>query len=225
MAQRSMRGEVGSLSIGFLVWGTGAFFPKIIQGFRRRHEGVQLSLLEILPAAQSEALMNGTIDVGFTRPLQPPYDRQLKSELIYMDPLVAVLPGDHPLAKGPLPIEALADERFILCDRDISPTLFDTITALCAQAGFTPRITQTSNVLSSVLTLVQAGEGVTLIPSSLQLMRFNDLAFCKLTTHTGAVELVMAWSPKRDSTVQRSFLDFVRNKKEFIQRTVSNRPI
>lgn len=223
MAQRSMRGEVGSLTIGFLVWGTGAFFPKIIQGFRKRHPGVQLSLLEILPAAQSEALISGTIDVGFTRPLQPPYDRQLKSELLYMDPLVAVLPIDHPLAKGPLPIEALADERFILCDRNISPTLFDKITALCAQGGFSPRIIQTSNVLSSVLTLVQAGEGVTLIPSSLQHMRFNDLAFCKLTTHTSAVELVMAWSPARESTMQQAFLEYVRGKKEWIQKTVNNR--
>jgi DNA-binding transcriptional LysR family regulator len=114
------------------------------------------------------------------------------------------------------------DERFVLCDREISPTLFDKITALCAAAGFSPRITQTSNVLSSVLTLVQAGEGITLIPSSLQHMRFNDLAFCRLTTHTSAVELVMAWSPKRESTIQQAFLEFVRSKKGFIQRTIAN---
>ncbi|HEV2274835.1 MAG TPA: LysR substrate-binding domain-containing protein [Acidobacteriaceae bacterium] len=221
MAQRSNRGEIGYLSIGFLVWGTGAFFPKIIRGFRRQHPGVQLSLLEILPQAQSEALLKGTIDIGFTRPLQPPYDQQLRSELLYMDPLMAVLPVDHRLASGPLALEALAEEQFILCDREISPTLFDKITSLCVQAGFAPRITQTSNLLSSVLTLVQAGEGVTLIPASLRHMRFSDLAFCPLTA-TSSVEMVMAWSPDREGALRNAFLDFVRERKQWIERIVAS---
>jgi DNA-binding transcriptional LysR family regulator len=220
LAQRSMRGDTGSLTIAYLVWGTGAFFPSVIRGFRHLHPGIQLSLLEMLPAPQSEGLINGTIDVGFTRPLQPPYDRQLCSELLYLDPLVAVMPSDHPLATGPLPLHALADEPFVLCDRDISPTLFDKITSLCAQAGFSPRITHTSNVLSSVLTLIQAGEGVTLIPSSLRHGFFNDLRFCPLTEPTGAVELVMAWSAEREGAVQRALLEFVRRHKELIQKSL-----
>jgi DNA-binding transcriptional LysR family regulator len=219
LAQRSMRGEIGSLTIGYLVWGTGAFFPSVIRGFRKLHPGIQLSLLEMLPAQQSEGLIDGSIDVGFTRPLQPPYDRQLRSEVLYLDPLVAVLPNDHPLATGPLPLRALADEPFVLCDRDVSPTLFDKITMVCAQAGFSPHITQTSNVLSSVLTLVQAGEGVTLIPSSLQHPLFDDLAFCPLTEPTGAVELVMAWSPEHEGAVQRAFLEFMRLNKNLIRKS------
>lgn len=223
LAQRSHRGEIGSLSIGYLVWGTGAFFPKLIREFRRRYEGVRLSLSEMVPAAQSEALVKGAIDIGFTRPLEPPYNAQLKSELLYMDPLIAVLPADHRLAPGPIALEALAEENFVLCDRNLSPTLFDKSTSACIQAGFTPRITQTSNVLSSVLTLVQAGEGVTLIPASLQHVRFTDLAFCPLITHTESVELVMAWSPERSNTMREVFLNFVRERKQMIERTVAAR--
>jgi DNA-binding transcriptional LysR family regulator len=221
LTQRSHRGEIGSLSIGFLVWGTGAFFPRLIREFRRRQPGVRLSLLEMVPAAQSEALLSGAIEIGFTRPLQAPYDAQLRSELLYMDPLIAVLPADHPLATGPIAVEALADENFVLCDRDLSPTLFDKITSACNRAGFAPRITQTSNLLSSVLTLVQAGEGITLIPASLRHMRFTDLAFCSLTTHPEAVELVMAWSPERTNILRETFLSFVRERKLLIERAVA----
>jgi DNA-binding transcriptional LysR family regulator len=220
LAQRSMRGEIGSLTVGFLVWGTGAYFPGIIRGFRNLHPGIHLSLMEMLPIAQAEALLNGSIDIAFTRPLEAPYDRQLRSEMLYMDPLIAVLPADHPLAHKPLQLQTLADEPFVVCDRSISPTLFDKITWLCAQAGFSPRITQTSNVLSSVLTLVQAGEGVSLIPSSLQHLRFKDLAFCPLAGPVGAVELVMAWSPEREGAVQKAFLDFIRNKKALIRNSL-----
>ncbi len=220
LAQRSARGESGALTIGFLVWGTGRFFPTIIREFRRQHPHIRLSVMEMAPAAQSEALLNGSIDIGFTRPLQPPYDGLLQSELLYQDPLIAVLPVDHPLAGRPLALRALADEPFIVCNRSLSSTLFDKITALCAEAGFSPKITQMSNVLSSVLTLVQAGEGVTLIPSSLQHYRFNDLSYCPLIEPRGSVELVMAWSAEREGGIQRTFLEFMRQKKELIQSSI-----
>jgi DNA-binding transcriptional LysR family regulator len=169
---------------------------------------------------QSEALVKGTIDVAFTRTLEPPYDRQLRSELLYMDPLVAVLPTGHRLAGKPLQLAALANERFVMCDRSTAPRFFGKITELCAQAGFVPKIGQTSNLLSVLLTLIQAGEGVTLIPGSLQHVRFSDLAFCPLTKPTGSIELVMAWSPERDDVVKTAFLDFIRRKRKLIRSSL-----
>ena len=220
--QRSARGETGPLTVGFLVWATGRFFAPIIREFRRLYPDVRLSLMEMAPAQQSEALLSGSIDIGFTRPLQSPYDRLLRSETLYVDPLIAVLPVDHPLANHPLRLQELANEPFVVCDRTLSPTLFDKITALCAQAGFSPKITQTSNVLSSVLILVQAGEGVTLIPSSLQHYRFSDLSYCPLIEPAGTVELVMAWSPEREGGIQKAFLDFMRSKRESIQEFIKS---
>jgi len=220
LAQRSMRGEIGSLSIGFLIWGTGAFFPEIIRGFRHQQPEVRVLLKEMMPREQSEALVKGTLDIAFTRPLEPPYDQQLHWETLYMDPLIAVLPVDHPLAKHPLSLKSLADEPFVLCDRNVSPTLFDKATALCAEAGFSPKVIQTSNVVSSVLTLVQAGEGVTLIPSSFQYFRSSDLCFCPLADPVGSVELIMAWSPEREGAIHKAFLDFIRAKKKLIQSSI-----
>lgn len=214
------RGEIGSLNIGFVVWGTGRFFPSIIREFRRLHSGVRLSLMEMSPSAQPEALVKGSIDIGFTRPPQPPFDRLLRIETLYEDPLVAVLPADHRLANKPLPLRNLSDEPFIMCDRSMSSVLFDKITALCGEAGFSPKISHVSNVLSSVLTLVEAGEGVTLIPSSLQHYRFNELSYCPLTEPCGAIELVMAWSPEREGGIQKAFLEFIRKKRELIQSSV-----
>jgi DNA-binding transcriptional LysR family regulator len=176
--------------------------------------------MEAMTVAQSEGLLKGTIDVAFTRPLEPPYNRQLRSEMLYMDPLIAVLPSGHRLAGRPLQLATLADERFVVCDRSVAPALFDRIVALCAQAGFVPKIAQTSNSLSSVLTLIQAGEGVTLIPGSLQRVHFSDLAFCPLTRPTGTIELVMAWSPERDDIMKTAFLDFIRSKKKLIRSSL-----
>ena len=216
-ARRSARGEIGSLRIAFLIWGASTFLPTVIREFRHLHPHVRLSLREMLPTEQSEALLRGTLDVGFTRPLQALYAAQLHSETLYHDPLIAVLPIDHPLARGPLPLHRLANDSFVLCERDTSPALFDRITSLCEKAGFSPRIVQTSNVLSSVLALVESGEGVTLIPSSLREIRYSDLAFCPITKPRGTIELVMAWSPEREGAVRQTFLEFARSKQDLIR--------
>lgn len=219
--RRSSRGEIGSLRIAFLVWGASSFLPRVIREFRQLHSGVHLSLMEMLPNVQAEALVRGTLDVGFTRRPQRPYDSQLCCETVYFDPLLAVLPVDHPLTARPLKLKDLANEPFVLCEREISPALFDRIISLCEQAGFTPRIVQTSNVFSSVLALVEAGEGITLIPSSLRNVRFSDLVFLPIGEPEGSIELVMAWSPERVSAVQTAFLDFLRARKEAIRCSLS----
>lgn len=216
-ARRSSRGEIGSLRIAFLVWGASSFLPSVIREFRQLHPGVHLSVREMLPSLQSELLTQGFLDVGFTRPLQPPYAGRLRSETLYHDPFLAVLPIDHPLVRFPLDLKDLANESFVLCERDISPTLFDRIISMCERAGFAPRIVQTSNVFSSVLALVEAGEGITLIPSSLRHVRFSDLAFCPLSDPEGTIELVMAWSQERESQLQKDFLEFVRARREVIR--------
>jgi DNA-binding transcriptional LysR family regulator len=118
----------------------------------------------------------------------------------------------------------LANERFVVCNRNIAPTFFDKFTSLCAQAGFAPNIVQTSNLVSSVLTLVEAGEGVTLLPSGLQHHRFSDISFCPLIDPGGGIDLIMAWSPNREGETHRSFLDFMRSKKKLIRSSLKPRP-
>ena len=176
------RGEVGTLTVGFFNGGIGSEVPNVIRTFRRRHPGVRVSVVEMIPSEQSKALMDGTLDVGFTRPLEPPFDQSLHSELLYLDPFIAALPKDHPLARGPVDLRKLARERFVLVARETSPSLFGRIMALCSEAGFSPQVVATGMVWSSVILLVQAGEGIAILPSNLQQRgSFRDLAFCPLT--------------------------------------------
>jgi DNA-binding transcriptional LysR family regulator len=219
-ARRTARGDIGSLRIAILLWGASSFLPGVIREFRQLHPGVHFSVHEMHPNEQSEALVQGALDVGFTRSLQPPYAGRLRSETLYHDPFLAVLPREHPLVHSPIDLRDLANESFVLCERDVSPVLFDRIISMCGRAGFAPRIVQTSNVFSSVLALVEAGEGITLIPSSLRNVRSSGLAFCPISDSAGTIELVMAWSQDRDTRLQQDFLEFVRARREVIRGTV-----
>lgn len=205
VAQRAHRGEAGTLRIGFFAGGMGVNFPRLIREFRRLHPGVQLSLVEMTSPQQWPALIDGRIDVGFTRRVEPEFRSELRSELIQQDPIVAILPKNHPAAPGPVDLKDLAHESFVLSSRETSPAVFDKVIELCSEAGFSPRIASISTVWSSVVLMVQAGEGISLLPLNQQQHRTRDLAFCPLKAKNAFVEFVMVWSPKRDNNLIRSF--------------------
>jgi DNA-binding transcriptional LysR family regulator len=211
IARRSQRGEVGQLRIGFFAGGIGTEFPEVIRAFRRAHPMVRLSLVEMPPAGQWKALIDGRIDIGLTRVLEPAYRNELCWESVREDHIVAILPQDHPLVPGPINLSDLAEEPFVLPSRETSPSVFDKVIELCREAGFTPRIASVSSVWSSVVLLVEAGVGIALLPLNLQKESTRDLAFCPLTAPNASIELVMAWPADRDSPLLQSLRELIRH--------------
>ena len=219
VTRRSFSGQEGTLAIGFFSWGTGDFFARIIREYRRLRPQIKLTLLEMHTHLQMAAFESGKIDVGFTRPLEPPYDRLLRSELVYNDPIVAVMPRDHPLAGGPVEIAALARERFVMCERQTTPVLYDSMIGLCTGAGFSPEVVNSSSTWSGIMTLVESGEGIALVPSGARHVRTPGLAFCELLPATTHVGLSIAWDPGNEGPVVQDFLKLVRANKERIRQT------
>lgn len=222
--RRSLNGQEGTLAIGYFLWGAGGFFARIIREYRRLHPEIKLSLMEMHTHVQMEAFASGKIDVGFTRPLESPFDRLLRSELIYNDPIVAVMPSDHPLAGPRVELRALAAERFVMCERQVTPALYDTILGICTGAGFSPNVVNSSSTWSGVLTLVEAGEGIGLVPSGARHIKPPGLVFSELQPwiRTASVGLSLAWDPLNEGPVVRDFLSLVRENKDKIQRSGGN---
>lgn len=204
-ARRVHRGEVGTLRIGFFAGVMGVDFPHLIQDFRKQFPDVRLSLLEMTPKRQWEALVNGQLDVGFTRRLEPEYRAELRSVVLHHDPMMVILPKHHPAAPGPIDLRDLSNERFVLSSRETSPAVFDKAIELCSEAGFSPHIASISSVWSSVALMVQAGEGIGLLPANEQQFRARDLVFCPVKAKNATIEFVMAWSARQDNPIVRSF--------------------
>ena len=219
VTQRSMRGEAGTLSIGFFLWGAGGFFPRIIREYRRRRPGIRLSLLEMHANEQVQALEQGRIDVGLTRPPDASAERMLCSELLFRDPVLVALRPDHPFAGREVRVRDLEGERLVLAERASNPLLFDSILTLCAAEGISPVIANTSTTWSGVLTLVEAGEGVALVPGGVRQLRSRGLVFCKLLPETLFLGLSAVWNPRHVGPALDSFLQLLRENKERIQRT------
>lgn len=167
-AQRAHRGEVGRLSVGFT--GSAAFNPVVnatIRAFRRQWPGVSLVLHELNSARLLARLAQGEVDAAFIRPgPQDPEDVRLKR--LPDEPMLIALPSGHALARHKrLALSALAGEPFVLFPRAVGLTLFDEIVAACRACGFEPRVDQETPQISSVVNLVSAELGVSIVPRSI----------------------------------------------------------
>lgn len=208
-AKRAAKGEIGKLSIGFLGTATHEFLPELLRSYKAQYPGVKLTLQELYPQWQEDALDKGSIDVGFTRTLTADRSKTLSSRCLYCDPMLAVLPASRKVTTKRVRIQDLANECFVLYHREGAPGLFDTIMGMCNDAGFSPRVEYEADRWQTVLSLVEAEEGVSIMPASARKLWSNGVQFYRLQPDEVRVELVVAWKKERPSVVLRSFLDLV----------------
>lgn len=180
LTQRVSRGESGELRVGVppSVMLTG--LPTAIRRYRTRYPDVAFTLRDMGTSAIEQALRRGEIDLGFLRETRP--HKSMRQLLFLTEPVVAVLPSNHPLAakRGAMQLRALRKEPFVSFPRHIGPEFYDALLADCGDAGFAPNIVQEATQWHSVISFVEAGMGVALAPACAEKFRLPGVAFRKL---------------------------------------------
>jgi DNA-binding transcriptional LysR family regulator len=177
-AQRATRGETGRLTLGFTA--SSAFNPAVsgtIRRFRHQWPDVGLSLTEMNSNWLMEKLMREEIDAAFIRPgLEDPKDVRLKR--LTDEPMLVALPAHHALARHQrVPLGALAGEPFSLFPRTVGLSLYDDIVRACRAAGFELVVTQEAPQIPSVVNLVAADLGVSIVPASIAQIALDGVAY------------------------------------------------
>jgi len=205
--RRADRGESGRIVVGYLSSLPYTGLTNLLRAFREGHPAVEVVLREAPPAGQLDGIKQGRIDVGFVR--GPVEDPAIVTECVRRERLLVALPVDHELApKARISLSALAREPFIVFTRARAATFFDAMMALCAAAGFTPRIVQEAPQLD-IVSLVAAGFGIAILPESIRQVQRPDVVFRPIIG-SPSTELLVAWHTGPRAPVLRSFLDTVR---------------
>ena len=219
VAQRISRGEAGQLQVGFTGPILNSVLPTVVRQFKQKYPDIRLELKRLQTNEQVKALLDGELHVGL---LHPPIDAAwLMQEVIYHEPLFAVLPDIHPLAKDapkPISVRNFADEPFILFPRQVGPVLYDSIISFCQQAGFSPIVIQEAFPQQTLLGLVATGLGVSLIHASIQSIRQQGVVIRPLVEATPTLESAMAWRSDTTHPALPQFLDIVKgNVQSFLE--------
>lgn len=209
-ARRAAQGEVGRLAVGMVSSATyGDVIPGALRTFRERFPDAELALYEYSTAKQTELLHRGELQVGFVRP--PLEDKALNLETILREPLLAALPAGHRLASlAAVPVGALAEETWVMLPRDLGPGFHDLVMGVCLAAGFRPKVTQEATQIHTLVALVAAGLGVTLVSASVENLRRRGVVYLPLAEDAPAAEIAAAYLKSSGSPVLREFLRIVR---------------
>jgi DNA-binding transcriptional LysR family regulator len=206
--RRTSSGEEGELRLGYIGPPTQPFLGRLLHEYRSRYPRVSLHLEERTPERVWEMVARGRLSAGLTRPVQSHQALGLRTVLLRDEHLGVAVPPGHAFAGRPsLPWKALAPEPLIVLARREGMGLHDAVLAGCRQAGFAPRLAHTPSLVGTVLSYVEAGAGLGVVPDSVIDSRL-PLRFVPLRPrHT--VPLVLVWQEDEDSPAVRRFRELL----------------
>jgi DNA-binding transcriptional LysR family regulator len=187
----AVEGRAGTLRIGFGIASVSEILPRTILRFRKLYPEVELHMREMPSPSQVSSLIEGRLDAGILR--MPVSNPKLISVPLFSEDLVLAIPSGapHRLKKG---IGGFRNSGFILVSPSVSEAFHDRVLSLCLKAGFTPRVVQEANEILTILHLVRAGVGVSLVPRSAMRLKVPGVRFHELGWKEPLWRIGIAWN-------------------------------
>jgi DNA-binding transcriptional LysR family regulator len=208
MVQAVARGEDGPLALGAIFSSIYAVVPRILPPFMQKYPKVKLHLQEMTISQQITALKEHSIDAGILR--GPINERELEAVTLFQEPFVAVVPADHALCKDKtVSLAQIADQPLIrvypTANRDFSRRMFGAL----LDKGHKLNIVQEVSDTHTLIGLVAAGVGVSLVPASLQTIQIAQVKYIPVREKTPITTLQLVYNKENASAVLRNFVSMV----------------
>jgi DNA-binding transcriptional LysR family regulator len=169
-----------TLSAGFVASTLYGLLPDIIRRYRDRHPEVEVTLHEMTTIEQLKALKEGRIDVGFGRLKSE--DPSIRRILLREERMVVALSPGHRLAEreGDVRLMELVHEPLLVYPKAPRPSFADQVLAAFNEANLTPDHVAEVRELQIAMGLVAAGQGIAIVPESVQGMHHRNVVYRKL---------------------------------------------
>lgn len=206
-------GLVGSLRIGYTKGYERSNLSDRLREFHRDYPNILLTCFRCDTDMLAAGLLNGEYDVIFTwDSTNIRQDSQVQTRLIEQARLVVALYGSHPFARRTaLRRSELKNETIIFMSPSSTGASFgdDHFMQLYQQAGYHPSILLRSNDVESILMMVAAEEGISILPAYCtdKLINADNLLFVPLLGDEETEDILAAWRKDTDSQPLRHFLE------------------
>ncbi len=213
VARRAEHGEAGNLRLGLTT--SIPFIPAFTQAtkaFQRDYPAVALNLSPTISSRAIDDLRQRKIDICLIR--QVPVPVGMRQITVARDSLMLVLPCEHPKANAEkIALEEVADERFIAYHGEQRNALHAHIMDVWARTGLSPHVTQQAESGLAILSLVAAGFGIAILPSSISAIRIDDVVWKRIdmdTKYTASSVVMMYRAEGEHERIQSRFVDYVK---------------
>ena len=204
-------GERGHLRVSYVSGAMGAgALPIVFHDFEASHPDVALDVRPMPALAQIEALREETLQIGvFSAGYR---DDDLEQVLMWRERLVLAMPQHHAFAsRASVQFGDLQDQRLMLYSRGSGSQLQNAIIATLHEQRIDPTIVHQGGDAETIIGLVAAGRGVSLVPQSWDVFRFPGVAYRPMEPPTWIEPgVAMFWNPRAPSPLVDEFLASVR---------------
>jgi DNA-binding transcriptional LysR family regulator len=192
LAKKAQAGLIGTIKIGFLAGPTREFLPKIIKQFHRKYPSIEIKLKHLTLSQLNESLKTDELDIVFAISFGFQGIEGLEHQRLFSESNCVFMNRQHPLAsKDCIHPSLLSQETFIMRVRDEAPQWYDFTLSLCAKNGFSPQIVSQTERIETVIMLVDAGLGITILPKYLEMYATPSITIIPLAGETNTVDIVV----------------------------------
>ncbi len=204
-ARLAGQGKLGLLRIGFISTAGSEIVPNLVRRFRDSNPDIVFSLRNILTTDQIQMLVAGSLDVGFLR-LPIGEHPELEIVEVHREPFVVVTPLTHKLAKRKkVALHELSGQDFVMYDRSYAPGFHDLIFGMLRDAGVVPNVCQTAGEMPTLISLVDSGMGISILPSSAVKNSVASVVACEIAGTIPRSKIALAVNKENRAAIVGNF--------------------
>jgi LysR family hca operon transcriptional activator len=203
-ARRAARPSKPSLALGFLTGQEMDWLPEAMAVLKDQLPSIDVTVSSDISPNLADGLMRGRLDLAFMRAEAnaPALDYQV----ILSEPLVVVLPSDHPLAaREAIGLADIVGEAFLGMS-DTAPVLKAIVDGFLAQSGIDVHPVQRVDNLAMVMSLVASTRAVALVPAYVRNFLPWSVASRPFDGVGPSIDLVVGYQRTNASPALRLFL-------------------
>lgn len=214
-ARDASTGLVGSVRIGYTKGYERSDLSNKLRAFHRDYPNILLTCFRCDTDMLAAGLLNGEYDIIFTwDSTNIRQESQVELRLVERARLVVALYGSHPFARRTaLRRSELKNETILFMTPSSTGASFgdDHFMQLYQQAGYLPNILLRSNDVESILMMVAAEEGISILPAYCtdKLTNADNLIFVPLIGEEETEDILAVWRKDAPSQALQHFLERV----------------
>ena len=208
MARQVSKAKQQLLRIWFVPVAEMKVFPYVLPNLRVQNPDLKIELLSLNNTEQMRGIKKGELDITFTR--NNFHNDEIESKFVLREPLIFILPKDHPLAKHDrIPVKALNGIDFIIPNEEQSGTLHNAILDFAKSNNIEFNIVQKADNILFNINSIGMGLGCTILPGYIAPLTMNNTVIRSLDVELPYLDLYVSYRKNAHSSSVQKFIELL----------------